>query len=170
METVKVPEPFVLVPFFSEDEELPVDLKFSLAEALKRDPMLFDIYAYLDMNSCLKPWEDRNKHLPILLEHWKKTEPSITKFFQDRDRIGAMKPMVKMTKLFLAFLFWTNNHPVPNLKNVVTSIHELNIKPVNVEERISYILSTPNHHHAFTQLKELFIELQKKYAVSKLKK
>ncbi|MFN7252249.1 MAG: YpoC family protein [Anaerobacillus sp.] len=167
MEKVKIPEPFLIEPFFSENDEIEIDQKSVLA--LEREPLLYDIYRCHGIHSEVKPWEDINQYFPILLQQWQANQPIITEFFRARDRVGALEPMKRMVKVFLALLFWSNRHPVPSLKNITTYIQELNIKPVNVEERISYILSAPNHHHAFTQLKELFIELEKKYAVAKLK-
>jgi hypothetical protein len=168
MVKVKIPEPFSLVPFFTEDDEICIEPSMKFEEILEIDPLLFDICAYLNV-TCLKPWEEKDRYIPIILEHWSITEPIISEFFQGRDRASAMKPMKQMTKLFLAFLFWANEQPVPNLKNIIAEIGELKIKPVNIEERITYILSAPNHYHAFIQLKELFIELKKKYAISRLK-
>lgn len=167
MKIVKVPEPFLLAPFFSEDEEVKTQLSVPFEKMIEIEPLIFDLYHYLEVDD-LKPWQEKHKYIPKLLEQWQTTEPIIMKHFQVRDRARALLPMKQMIKLFIAFLFWTNTQPVPRLKNIINFIHELKIKPVNVEERISYILSAPNHHHAFTQLKQLFSEQQKKYAVSKI--
>ncbi|MCT8138935.1 hypothetical protein H1D32_15165 [Anaerobacillus sp. CMMVII] len=160
MKKIRIPEAFVLAPFFYEHEEIQFNQGAEFIDMINDEPLIFDVLHYLSEDH-LKPWLDKNVYIPQLLEDWQKTEPLIINFFQVRDRKGALEPMTRMVKLFLAFLFWTNNQPVPNLKNLIASINELKVKPVNSEERIGYILSAPNHHHAYTQLKQLFIEQQK---------
>ncbi|RXJ03991.1 hypothetical protein DS745_00950 [Anaerobacillus alkaliphilus] len=168
MTGIKVPLSFLLPPFYEERIDVSLDLTASFEEIIDKEPLIFDILSELN-EECLKPWEEKEKYIPSLLGKGKELEPMITNFFQMRDRAGALVPMKQMVKIFLAFLFWTNSQPVHNLVQIKDAVSDLKIKPVNVEERLSYILSAPNHHHAFTQLKELFVELQKKYAISKLK-
>ncbi len=169
MTEIIVPKSFTLAPFFQKNSTVKVDLKGDFEEIIEIEPLIFDMLYEQKKFDSLKPWQDRDQYIPILLLKWKALEAPITSYFKARNREGALEPMKQMVKLYLAFLFWTNSVPVPELVKVKDSIESLKIKPVNVEERIGYILSVPNHHHAFTQLRELFVELQKKYAISKLK-
>ena len=37
----------------------------------------------------------------------------------------------------------------------------LKIKPINIRERLDYIIQNPNKFHSFIQLSELFVEMEK---------
>lgn len=164
MNETKIPEEFLLTPFFNEDDMLTIDRKMSFDDGIKTTPLIFDLYSKLQIEA-LKPWEEKHKYIPIILETWKVTEPMIVEMFEERDRKKALVPMRNMIKMFLMFMFWMNGRPVPTLYKINRHINELKLKPVNAIERIEYILSIPNHYHAFIQLQQLFIELKKKYAV-----
>lgn len=168
MNKIKVPEAFLLPPLFLTNEEIPVITFETILKTIKEEPLSYDIAHYLNIPSP-QPWQEKNEYIPILLEAWGETEPIIASFFKERNRDQAMEPMRQMSKLYIAFLFWSNDRPVPSLMNLFEEIEHLPFKPVNVLERLRYIVSTPNHHHAFTQLKELFIEQRKKWAVSNIK-
>ncbi len=168
MEKINIPQAFIVIPFYGENEQIEVINITSFEAGIEKDPLLFDLYKHLDVHT-FRPWEDKHTYIPLLLQKWERTELEIAKYFKARDRNRAMQPMIQMIKLYLAFLFWTNEQAVPSLTTITEQIQDLKIKPINSVERISYILSAPNHHHSFTQLKELFIELKKKYEVAKLK-
>lgn len=169
MTNVIVPRAFLLPPYFQKDEIIITPADNSVKEVLLKQPLLFDIYEQLKIKSQLKPWEEKNQYIPILIENWREVEPSIIELFKARDRKQALLPMKKMILTFIAMQFWTNSKPVPGLLKISDKVKELTVKPVNVEERLEFILSSPNQYHAFTQLKTLFTELEKKYAVLKLK-
>ncbi|OIJ14773.1 hypothetical protein BKP37_07270 [Anaerobacillus alkalilacustris] len=168
MKEIKMPEEFILSPFFEIGDTIFFGSESSFEELINKQPLYFDIL-YRKQKNTIKPWEDKNTYIPILLEIWKSEKPIITNYFSERKRKEAMEPMKLMIMNFIAFLFWLNDKPVPELKNITPHINLLNTKPVNAVERIAYVLSVPNHHHAFTQLDQLYIELNKKYAVIKLK-
>lgn len=164
-----IPEPFLLSPYIEKGEDIPIDTEYTLEQLLELQPLAFDIYYQLQLNK-LKPWDEKNIYIPKIIDMWEVTRPIIAHFFAKRDRKQALLPMKKMIMLFLAFLFWVNGQPVPQLTNITDFLKQLSIKPVNAEERINYVLTNPNHHHAFTQLEQLYIELQKKYAVANIKR
>jgi acyl-CoA-binding protein len=165
----KVPEPFLVPPFFEKDELMTIFTQGSIKEALQEQPLLFDMHDQLQLPSQVKPWEEKDEYIPILVQNWLETEPSINKLFEARNQKQVVIPMKKMILTFVAVLFWTNGSPVLSLKKLTNQVKELKTKPVNVEERIEFVISNPNHYHAFIQLRMLFSELQKKYAVLKLK-
>lgn len=166
---IKVPEQFIVSPFFNEGEVVYINSQFSFEEAVEAEPLLFDILNSLEI-SALKPWHEKDIYIPILLKKWGNTEPIIASYFRVRDRKKAKEPISKMICVLLAFIYWANGRPVPSLKDVAKSIGKLPLKPTNAEERIAYLMAAPDHHHSFSQLKQLFIEFKKKYAVAKLKR
>lgn len=169
MTNVIVPEVFLLAPYFRKDEIITMQADDSLKEVLLKQPLLFDIYDYLQMETTVKPWEKKSQYIPVLSENWQETMPNIIELFKARNRKQALLPMKKMILTFIAMLYWTNGISVPGLLKITDQVKELTVKPVNIEERLEFILSVPNQYHAFTQLKTLFSELEKKYAVLKLK-
>jgi uncharacterized protein (DUF433 family) len=70
--------------------------------------------------------------------------------------------MKKGIGLFIQFLYWSNDRQI-NSKEPV-SINQLVITPVNLDERLAYILSRPNLFHSYRQLSELMTEQAKQYA------
>lgn len=169
MTNVTVPEAFLLSTYFQKDEIITALADNSLKEVLLKQPLIFDIYDHLQVETEVKPWENKNQYISFLIENWQETMPSIIELFKARDRKQVLWPMEKMILTFIAMLFWTNGKPVPGLIKITDQVKELTIKPVNIGERLEFILSAPNQYHAFTQLKTLFSELEKKYAVLKLK-
>ncbi|WNF38071.1 hypothetical protein RJD24_06490 [Bacillaceae bacterium IKA-2] len=169
MTNVTVPESFLLAPYFQKDEIITTLTDDTFKLTLKKQPLLFDIYDQLQVDSQVKPWEKKYFYIPILIENWQETEPGIIELFKVRDRKQVLFPMKIMILTFIAMLFWTNGKAVPGLIKITDQVKKLSVKPVNVEERLEFILSIPNQYHAFTQLKTLFSELEKKYAVLKLK-
>lgn len=155
-----------MAPHFSDSA---IDLeKNSFVEGIMEHPLFFDILSFFEIKS-IEPWNENEKFCPALLENWKATEIEIALAFENRDRNKALKPMKEMILHFIAFLFWSNKKSVPSLINVTDELTELSILPVNAKERVNYLLTTPNHHHSFIQLRQLYTEQQKKFAVSKIK-
>ena len=72
------------------------------------------------------------------------------------------KGMEKGIGLFIQFLSWSNDSQL-TLKNL-NQLTLLEIKPVNVEERLGFIISRPNLFHSYRQLSELMVEQEKLYA------
>lgn len=78
-------------------------------------------------------------------ERKKKPEPTIV-----RDGLG----------LFLSILFWSNGRPV-QLQDLNKQLETLTIKPLNIEERLHYILEKGDTYPGFKQWEELFLEQRK---------
>jgi len=68
--------------------------------------------------------------------------------------------MIKGISLLFLMLFWVNRRPV-NVAEWKGRLPELEIKPLNVEERLSFIIKKPGAYFSYIQLEELFIELNK---------
>jgi hypothetical protein len=152
-------------PLFFDKTELTIRKSEDFMELLTF-PFIYDL---LYVNGKLynsPPWEKPHEILPKLYKKWSELNPIIKEYFANRDRSGALEPMKISIALFLDTLYWGNNQPVTNIKNWENQLKSLVIKPVNVEERLSYIIHTPNHYLSFVQLLQLFDELQKKFLVT----
>lgn len=62
--------------------------------------------------------------------------------------------------LFLSILFWSNGRPV-QLRELDKQIATLEIKPMNIEERLTYILENGHTYPGFKQWEELLLEQRK---------
>ncbi|MBC2255286.1 hypothetical protein HCB46_07365 [Listeria ivanovii] len=65
--------------------------------------------------------------------------------------------------IFLSILFWSNHRPV-QLDNLMEQISTLDMKPLNLEERLEYVLKRGNTYLGFRQLNELVLEQRKSIA------
>lgn len=61
---------------------------------------------------------------------------------------------------FLSILFWSNHRPV-QLDNLMDQIKTLETKPLNLDERLEYVLKRGNTYLGFRQLNELMLEQRK---------
>jgi hypothetical protein len=101
-----------------------------------------------------------DSRIPQLLRRWEELKPLLAKHFENRETEKALVPMGEGIEIFLNFLYLTNDM---QWDKQVASIMELQWKPVNVIERISFIKKRPNLFHSFIQLSELISEQEKQY-------
>jgi hypothetical protein len=94
-----------------------------------------------------------------LLEEWNQCKEQLAFLFKNRDSERAGPLMKRAILLFEQFLFLSNS-----LDKEKYSITNCKIKPVNVEERLDFILSRPKLFHSYKQLAELFAEQEKQFA------
>jgi len=92
---------------------------------------------------------------------WKKSVEELEAMFQARNTNESAALLERGLSLFIEMLHLTNEQTV---SNEGVSFENLKLKPINVEERIRFILSRPGSYHSFKQLTELFKELEKLYA------
>ncbi|CAM3887095.1 YpoC family protein [Mesobacillus zeae] len=159
---IAVPEE-LLTPFFFPDESMEWKEEYS-SGYFPEITFIHEAAHYAGLNS-MKPWEHREDAIPSLLAAWGDTISSLRNHFKERKPHETKMGMKQATGLFLQYLFWTNGNPVcfPLAK-----IEKLPGKPVNVHERLSFILSRPTLYHSFIQLEELMKEQEKQYAKLKL--
>lgn len=142
--------------FFTQDvfeiEELDVDINLS-------NPFVYEVGFYNGLKMP-RPWENPEEVIPYLQEEWKKLKIQLGTIFTTRDIASALVPMKQAIGLFIEMLFWSNAQPVCFPLN---NIQQLEIKPVNIEERIEFIISRPMLYHSYVQLTELFIEQEKHF-------
>lgn len=112
-----------------------------------------------------KPWEHADISIPAILKEWEKIKIELNYKFSNRDNQAA-SPLMKMgISFFYEMLFWCNRNPV-----TLEDHHsfDLQIKPVNVDERLNFILTHVNNYHSFVQLSELFIEMMKQFSAKQV--
>lgn len=102
---------------------------------------------------------DKNEvEISNLLTEWKNSKEELEVLFREREYKNAKVLMDKGIQLFTQFLAWSNDLPVTlNALN----FKQLEFKPVNVEERLAFIISRPSLYHSYRQLSELMIEQEK---------
>lgn len=127
-------------------------------------PFIYDCAFFVSANS-LTPWLSREVTIPALLQEWEELKEPLRNHFSNRNKTEAASLMKQGTAFFLEFLFWSNGKPVRLYPQI--SYDELQIKPVNIKERLDFIIARQNTYHSFMQLVELFTEMEKIYAKSK---
>lgn len=115
-----------------------------------------------------KPWENPVIAASFLKEEWGRVKDKLEDLFRIRDQKNSLQAMKKGIGLFLQLLFWSNDQPVvikePLLFNQVV------FKPINLEERLEFVLSRPHLFHSFRQLSELMEEQEKLFVKKNIMK
>jgi hypothetical protein len=106
--------------------------------------------------------ENVDQAISNLLSDWERIKVELEILYRNRDQKSTLQGMKKGIGLFIQFLYWSNDRQI-NSKEPV-SINQLVITPVNLDERLAYILSRPNLFHSYRQLSELMTEQAKQYA------
>ncbi|WP_062356441.1 YpoC family protein [Bacillus kwashiorkori] len=123
-------------------------------------------------NSVTDLWEDSNTVIDRILANWDLFKEEIVSLFSARKVTAIKEPMIDGIALFLKFLFLCN-HQLVNFHSFELNIDKLDRKPVNLQERLSFVMNHPQQYHSFIQLSELFSEQRKIYskylAMEKLK-
>lgn len=91
---------------------------------------------------------------------WNDKVGEIGEFFQKRETKLAKEPMIEYTNIYISCLFALNHSREEEEKDLKV-IAQLERKPLNLLERLGFLIESPNHYHAFIQLKELFVEMLK---------
>jgi hypothetical protein len=129
-------------------------------------PLLYE-NANLKGLATFIPWTIPDETVPKLLLEWNRIREELKEGFTKRDLSKTERPMKKGIGLLFEVIYWTNHQPVDVQTDVMES---LQIKPINIRERVDYIILNPNKFHSFIQLSEAFIEMEKlfwKHAVMK---
>lgn len=156
--------------FFEHNTTVEIDI-----EATKNNEVLHinDLFpyelAYYAKIESYRPWKDAEITVLQLFNYWKPLSKTLAQLFEKRDRLNVQKPMKQGIALFIQCLFWVNDLPVIFYEQTIRD-NDLTWKPVNVIERLEFILHRPNFYHSFVQLNELMIELEKQYHIKKASK
>jgi hypothetical protein len=100
--------------------------------------------------------------ISLLLADWNHVNAELEILYRNRDQKNTIHGMKKGIGLFIQFLFWVNEKAI-NLKDF-EPLESLDIKPVNLDERLGFIIRRPSLYHSYRQLSELMIEQEKLYA------
>ena len=103
--------------------------------------------------------EASEENISLLLAKWDEVRSELETLYRNRDQKSTLQLMKKGIGYFIQFLYWSNDRQVQSKEPIPFNL--LEIKPFNLEERITYILSRPNLFHSYRQLSELFTEQEK---------
>lgn len=103
--------------------------------------------------------QNRNADVEKVLIEWNESKDELAIHFKNRDGEKALPLMERAIELFKQFILMTNGET-----KGLYAIEDCKIKPVNVEERLNFIVSRPNLFHSYIQLAELFAEQEKQFA------
>lgn len=144
-------------PFFFPEQEIQwVDKDTS--KLYVQEPFIHELAYYLKRET-IRPWESNEESVKELLEQWYKLRERLEQVFSKREKDQALGLMKVGVGFFIEFLYWGNGFPSVLAPSI--SYHDLLIKPVNMEERLQFILTRPTLYHSFIQLSELMTEQQK---------
>jgi hypothetical protein len=153
--TLSVPPELKNGFFFSSDR-----IKMEMTERNLTDNFVYELLYYHGMDGW-KPWENQEEAFLFLMNEWEVVKNQLEELYRNRDQNNARLAMKKGIGLFIQLLFWSNDQPVL-LKEPIPSI-PLVYQPVNLSERLAFIMSRPNLFHSFRQLSELIVEQEKLY-------
>ncbi|UTR14670.1 hypothetical protein MM221_19320 [Salipaludibacillus sp. LMS25] len=167
MKKVSVPPVFIMSPFYETSDKIVIDDPSRSKANRESDWFYEDILAYLNIETATPcPWTCPVVSIHRFLDKWKEEgEPKLTSCFQLRNRKAARPLMQYYTSSYLQNMQWVKQKPLTHLEadfNALT--HEL-YAPVNLFERLSFVFNSINHYHAFTTLRQLIEESEKKWAV-----
>ncbi|TYS68435.1 hypothetical protein FZC76_11950 [Sutcliffiella horikoshii] len=156
---MKIPESFLHPHFYSNQDSISIKI-FSLADIIEV-PFKFDIAYYLGVAPDQLPWEMTSDSIPHILTSWKEKEILLNSLHEVRDRKEARKQIVLPIAWFLQLLFWMNGQPVRGLTDWKIEVCRLKWKPINVDERLEFVIKKPEMYHSFIQLQQLYTECAK---------
>lgn len=157
--TINIPHELEHPFFFLAKEKLIVERK-TLQTMNINIPFLYEA-AYYSGIDAMKPWEMKEECIPLLISEWKKIKSTLDELFLNRSYKQALEPMKKGISLLLEFIYWANESPVQFFE--ADFINKLAFRPVNIGERLSFIIERPSFYHSFIQLSELMVEMEKQY-------
>ncbi len=117
------------------------------------------------------PTSERNLSFKALLGRWKEQAKMLEKHFENRDAEQAFDPMCKGILTFFYALYIANDASIESIDiyNWRVAVRDFDVRPLNMIDRLAFIIEHPAKYHSFIQLKELFKELNKKYAAHNIK-
>ena len=117
------------------------------------------LITFLEELDLVVQTESENEAIPFLLAEWNTLKTELETLYRNRDQQTTLQGMKKGIGLFIHFLYWSNDRQV-KLKEL-EPLGSLEMKPVNLEERLGFIIRRPNLFHSYRQLSELVTEQEK---------
>lgn len=155
--SMPVPESLKHPLFFPSEEVVLPDYPSVSAEP-------FFIYEF--SSETEQPWLHEEHGMPLIAAEWSRLKVRLEEKFQQRDR-KVHDEMKAAIALFFMELFWSNKLPV-QLNGWQQEVKKLDVKPVNIGERLGFVLKRPYSYHSYVQLSELMAEQKKQAAIYKL--
>lgn len=163
MQYIAIPDLFFRRPFFGNGErKVGYDETTAFTEIMRHAYFVYDIAA-VQLVELYKPWENPEEAISAVFSLWKEAKQEIALLLRQRKRREAEEPMIHFTAHFLSVLHWMNGVGVSSLQDMDQNMWHLPVKPINVGERILFILDGPSHYHSFIQLSELYEEAEKQF-------
>lgn len=120
------------------------------------------ILPFLEDLKLEAPVDNLSEAIALLLTEWNQVKGELELLFRHRDQQAALNVMRKGIGLFIQFLYWSNDKQT--IVSDIETLVNLELKPVNVNERLGFIIARPNLYHSYRQLSELIMEQEKLYA------
>ncbi|WP_083249076.1 YpoC family protein [Bacillus solimangrovi] len=153
-----IPEKMALKPFFTEGEMIEISIPETFHEAMTSGYFILDLLAE---KTPYYPWIEQQKLLPDIFAIWKSEKESLRDMIAKRQKRLAELPMRQQLANLLNVLFWLNGEQITSLQDWKQRVAMFDLQPVNAHERLIFIMERPVHHHAFIQLEQLYVELEK---------
>lgn len=148
--------------FFSKGE-----ITFAMPQSFcLTENFLYELLYYHGISSY-RPWQNPSKTVPMIVADWETEKASIEELFKKKDKAALLPKMKKGIGLFIQLLFWSNERPV-ELKTPL-SFDDIPYKPVNVGERLAFIMERPCLFPSFRLLSQIMVEQEKRFVKKSLK-
>ena len=164
---ISIPEVFSVKPFYKHGDTIILKQKYIDIEELWSCGNFSADIAH-SQNICINvfPWLSPKETVQKALRLWKDNGlTELNYYFKNRNRTSAKPVMLKYAAIYIQLSHWVNKEPVSALKNVSFTLSQFDYSPLNITERIEFILTSPDHYQAYKTLSQLYIESEKKWAV-----
>lgn len=159
----RIHENFLKPPFYMEGKN---EIEHESLK-IKNKPFSYEsIHLLADRPISSK--EYRDEIMKEMFMQWKEESVLLTGYFRLRNRKAALEPMLRGLANFISMTTWLNNKILTNANNLLIELDSLTIKPINLNERISFVMKQPDHYHSYIQLSGLYSELEKLYYKQKI--
>ncbi|WP_158735371.1 YpoC family protein [Alteribacillus sp. YIM 98480] len=165
-----IPKELAKEPFYTSQATVSLTDEDIAKESILYIPFMAEILWHNDKLAS-PPWNNPLKYIPIIQKEWENDLKMLNSLYEERNRKDAKSLMIKHIASLMNAIWWMNRRKVPAAarQDVKKAAHKLPKAPVNAGERLAFLLETPDHYHSFVQLKELFSESKKQFAVVKMK-
>ena len=153
---MRVPSAFAFSLFYAEGEVIETG-QFDWSTSFTV-PFKYDMAYALGLAPSNLPWEHHAETVPLLFNLWKDREANLNMLHEQRDRSGVKEQVVGGIALLLQAICWINQVPVRSLTGWQKEMQQLPVVPVNMVERLDFVMKKPEMYHSFIQLQQLFTE------------
>lgn len=112
--------------------------------------------------------ENSDQIIQKMFDDWKAESEQLTNYFKERNRKLTYQPIIRGLANFISIITWINNVLLEDLDDVLNGLGDLKNVPVNLIERITFVMNQPDHYHSFIQLSGLYVEIEKLYYKKKI--